>query len=449
MDKPKPSEHGCLVEMELLPNSKPESCEVICENAQSIRVAPQLIKSNELIVQSLKVQENTPEISSHKSIGKIPETTASCELIDLPSTSIKVDPDSVQSNEVHPDTVHSKEKTLDSNKSIRILCEYAKISKRLAKLETQIINDMPHESETASEESTKNVKSRNIVTPQFIVLDPVFINSDTKNPTFIQSNSIFNKDTKNKHQQKTEKQSFFECSECSKRFASKASLDRHIRSHTMEKPYSCELCGKTFSQSGNRKVHMRIHTGEKKVKCSICDRWFGDNTNLANHQRTHTGQKPFKCELCGKCFAQNGNLAVHMRIHSGEKRYQCKICGKWFAHSGTLKRHHMFHEGNKTFECSICNKKFLMEQDLKRHMRVHTGDKPYPCSLCERTFALRGNLVKHLRTHERKLNAQKAKGLKLSIGTEIALKQIFKQEEKSGDDQFVIIVETEDEAVVQ
>lgn len=41
----------------------------------------------------------------------------------------------------------------------------------------------------------------------------------------------------------------------------RASLRRHLNTHTAEKNFLCDLCSKAFSERGTLQLHMRIHRG--------------------------------------------------------------------------------------------------------------------------------------------------------------------------------------------
>ncbi|XP_059180047.1 zinc finger protein 32-like [Centropristis striata] len=163
----------------------------------------------------------------------------------------------------------------------------------------------------------------------------------------------------------------FSCSECGKRFGTKRSVKRHVRTHSQNKPYSCSVCKKSFSQSGILLTHMRTHTGEKPYSCSVCKKTFTQSGSVQAHMRTHTGEKPFSCSVCEKRFSNKEHLKIHMRTHTE----------------------------NKPFSCSLCNRSFTQRGSLQTHMRVHTGEKPYSCSICQKSFTQSGSLSVHMKLH--------------------------------------------------
>lgn len=53
--------------------------------------------------------------------------------------------------------------------------------------------------------------------------------------------------------------------------------------------YSCGTCGKFCTNSSKLKDHERIHTNEKPHACLCCSKTFRLKASLARHVRTHTG----------------------------------------------------------------------------------------------------------------------------------------------------------------
>ncbi|XP_056300968.1 gastrula zinc finger protein XlCGF57.1-like isoform X2 [Pseudoliparis swirei] len=245
-----------------------------------------------------------------------------------------------------------------------------------------------------------------------------------------------------------------------------------------EKPFDCSECGKRFGTKAYLKVHVRTDTGEKPFSCSVCGKGFTRKVLLQLHIKSHTGEKPFSCSVCGKGFTQAGSLTRHMPLHTGEKRFSCSVCTRRFTWYTSLKTHRCVgyrseenreeeppagsstgsedgedcggsepdqsgpepdavaktgdssdtddsdDEWKKTresqsgpnspdesvsdsrcgtcekpFSCSHCGKRFGFKAHLKRHMRSHNGEKPFSCLFCRKSFAQSDSLQKHMRIH--------------------------------------------------
>lgn len=189
------------------------------------------------------------------------------------------------------------------------------------------------------------------------------------------------------------------CTVCGKAFKWASSLSKHMNHHTKRKILNCPHCPKYYLEQQTLKLHLRTHTGERPFVCNICEKSFTQMCNLEKHLRIHTGEKPYSCSICKKRFAQSSYIAVHMRSHTGEKPYMCNDCGKCFAGSNTLAMHKRTHSGERPYVCNVCGKAFARLETATVHQRTHTGEKPHYCPICDRAFISSSHLSNHKRTH--------------------------------------------------
>ncbi|XP_071506804.1 uncharacterized protein [Diadema antillarum] len=120
----------------------------------------------------------------------------------------------------------------------------------------------------------------------------------------------------------------FQCKVCSRCFSYLWSLKRHMSLHDPKHVYvreQCKVCGKSVSKDYMR-VHMRVHNGEKPFQCTVCSRCFAHKSSLKRHMSllghmhtcdtctTNPREKPFYCKVCSRCLTQKSSLKRHMYV---------------------------------------------------------------------------------------------------------------------------------------
>lgn len=81
----------------------------------------------------------------------------------------------------------------------------------------------------------------------------------------------------------------FQCNVCTRVFADKEDLKRHVYIHNNEKPFKCAYCNKGFNDRSNKRQHERSHQVVRKLNCEICSLTFSRPRELKNHVLTHHG----------------------------------------------------------------------------------------------------------------------------------------------------------------
>ena len=177
----------------------------------------------------------------------------------------------------------------------------------------------------------------------------------------------------------------FQCKLCDETFASKTTLNSHIRSSCQAKPFKCKMCDKSFGTKKNLKSHITlIHA--KPFKCKICDKSFGTKEYLKSHiTLIHEGverSKCFKCQQCGKDFYDLDNVNAHIRqVH---RKWICFADNENFSNYKSFKKHlEEFHDGIETMNDKVPDHPGDKVQDL---VRIYGDEDKVVCLICNGTF---------------------------------------------------------------
>ncbi|XP_046560001.1 zinc finger protein 91-like [Haliotis rubra] len=153
------------------------------------------------------------------------------------------------------------------------------------------------------------------------------------------------------------------------------SRDESMNLDVMKDFKFCDYCSKILP-SAEYDSHMEKHNGTY-YSCSICNFKFATKETLRKHENLHPKETPFECIECGLGFMYAADLQVHRRVHKSKKKYECLYCGKFFGKSDNLKSHVRTHTGEKPYKCDICDKRFTTSTGLRYHERNRTPENCY------------------------------------------------------------------------
>ncbi|XP_052889338.1 zinc finger protein 235-like [Anopheles moucheti] len=136
------------------------------------------------------------------------------------------------------------------------------------------------------------------------------------------------------------------CMVCGEKFQSRDVWVAHLAVHTVERPFQCHICLAQFKTKYVQQNHIRtVHENVRSYRCPICtepSRMFKSKRTLEDHMRYHTGERPFVCCICKITFSSGSVHRNHMyRVHREmrKKDRRCNYCGKVFDRILDLKRH--------------------------------------------------------------------------------------------------------------
>lgn len=187
-------------------------------------------------------------------------------------------------------------------------------------------------------------------------------------------------------------------------------LENHVKSHSGIRDLKCHICEAAFASRYTLNAHIKRHAiTEPLFSCPYCGKGSKSKANLEQHIRIHTGVRPYSCDVCNAAFKHRSHLKVHMTIHTGEHPFVCNECGKTFRTNKQRTSHMSYvHNTVRNFACEICAKAFKTLKDLKIHSTLHTGEKPNVCPVCGKAFRVRANYFKHRKIHQRSAAEQQS-----------------------------------------
>ncbi|MBN3309516.1 HINFP factor, partial [Amia calva] len=191
--------------------------------------------------------------------------------------------------------------------------------------------------------------------------------------------------------------------ECEATFKGRFKLREHLRSHTQEKVVACPTCGGMFANNTKFFDHIRRQTTieGQRFQCSHCSKRFATERLLRDHMRNHVNH--YKCPLCDMTCPSPSSLRNHIKFrHSNEKPYSCEYCEYSCKNLIDLRKHLDTHSSEPAYRCEFhdCGFSTRSLYSIKTHYKkVHEGDliPRYKCHVCEKCFTRGNNLTSHLR----------------------------------------------------
>nr|XP_061790691.1 gastrula zinc finger protein XlCGF52.1-like [Nerophis lumbriciformis] len=105
----------------------------------------------------------------------------------------------------------------------------------------------------------------------------------------------------------------FVCYVCGNTFSRSHHLKRHMGTHGNFKDVPVEAMKRTpvVTVDVPVKAVKAARSSEQAMPCLFCTKGFAKKSHLERHMRTHTGEKPFRCAVCDKCFARKERVRDH------------------------------------------------------------------------------------------------------------------------------------------
>ncbi|KAF6103618.1 histone H4 transcription factor [Phyllostomus discolor] len=190
---------------------------------------------------------------------------------------------------------------------------------------------------------------------------------------------------------------------CTCTFKDHCKLREHLRSHTQEKVVACPTCGGMFANNTKFLDHIRRQTSldQQRFQCSHCSKRFATERLLRDHMRNHVNH--YKCPLCDMTCPLPSSLRNHMRFrHSEDRPFKCDCCDYSCKNLIDLRKHLDTHSKEPAYRCDFENCSFSARAlcSIKSHYRkVHEGysEPRYKCHVCDKCFTRGNNLTVHLR----------------------------------------------------
>ena len=114
--------------------------------------------------------------------------------------------------------------------------------------------------------------------------------------------------------------------------------------------------------------HKKVHLNGK-FNCSQCSTKFSSERSLEKHNQNVHGKilvssQTYVCDICGTCLSAKSSLKQHLKIHL-DKNFNCDICSANFKTERSLKEHK-----EKTPCKRHILKRFISVTSVAKHLHV-------------------------------------------------------------------------------
>ncbi|KAG8187360.1 hypothetical protein JTE90_016910 [Oedothorax gibbosus] len=106
------------------------------------------------------------------------------------------------------------------------------------------------------------------------------------------------------------------CVTCTKTFHSSYNLNRHMKTHEATKKPSMVNDGASTSRAQTLVVQNVVSSPTTVYSCITCSKSFAQKHNLTRHIKSHEIDTSYSCPICDKTYSRKDALDRHMKMRN-------------------------------------------------------------------------------------------------------------------------------------